>query len=335
MTTYNNSGLTYNDSGTAYNGPAPVAPSRAVLSGGLNEQLVYIRPDGYRYRIHAPPWRVVVSEEGFGTPPIQYVVDEAPFQHGATVRSFHLKSRTVQLVLMYTACSRQDYWDMRAEILDMLRPNRVTDNNKPGHLKYYMPNGSKRQLDVWSEQGPVFAPRQPGGYRERFFTEAVRFVAHDPVWYDPTVQTHTFVSTAGGSQFFTFKITFPVYFSAFNSIYELPYTGTWLEYPSITLTGPITNPVIYNNTTGDKIALATTIPNGLTATTTLRGSKTVLRSDGVSLLNTLTPDSNLATFSLQPDPQAPNGINEIQIVGTGVGAATSASISWYTRYFGV
>lgn len=75
----------------------------------INERLVYERPDGVRVRLHAPPSKVVLQTEGFGTPPLDYVTDRAPFQHGDTVRSWTANVRSVQVVLMQNFCSRTDY----------------------------------------------------------------------------------------------------------------------------------------------------------------------------------------------------------------------------------
>lgn len=297
----------------------------------LNEQLQYIRPDGVKYRLHTPPSRVVMSEEGFGTPPLEYVTDRAPFQHGDTVRDFFLQPRPMQIVIMQNFCSRADWVRGRDGILDAVRPNRITDFNTQGKLLWYRADGSKRQIDVVLESGPGFAPPQ-GGWREWSFTEVLRFVAHDPAWYDPTQQTTSFVQSLGE---LVFPITFPITFASFGTISTLAYVGTWLEYPTIVIIGPIIGPRIENLTTGNVLALDYTIPDGMSATITLRGRKTITRSDGVNLLNYLTSDSDLTEFSLQPDPIAPNGDNQIQVTGSGTNTNTSVVIEWYKRYFGV
>lgn len=257
----------------------------ALFSRGSGERLVYIRPDGVKYRLHAPPNKVIMSEEGFGLPPLEYVVDRAPFQHGDTVRSFHLNPRPVQLVVLHNFCSRAEYWDGRASLLDAIRPNRVTDFQVPttGKLLYYLANGQKRQLDVLLDSGPGFAPPQ-GGWREWSFTEVLRFTAHDPAWYDPTVQVTSFA----GSTPATFPMTFPVTFTSFGKQASVAYLGTWIEYPSFTVVGPISGLRIHNETTDKQLQLAYSLPAGLSLTITLQGIKSVEQSDGVNLLNYLT-----------------------------------------------
>lgn len=299
----------------------------------LNERLVYVQPGGTRYLLHAPPSRVVLSEEGFGTPPIEYIVDRAPFQHGDTVRDLLLQPRPVQLVVLQNFKSRSDYWNGRAAFLDAIRPNRVMSFSQQGSLLYYLGNGTKRQLDVLLDSGPGFSPPQ-GGWREWSFTEAVRFTAHDPVWYNPSQKSVVF-NSSGTSAAFTFPITFPVTFASFGGQANVAYLGTWLEYPTIVLVGPITGPLITNLETGDILNLDYTIDAGRTVTITLRGAKTILRDDGVNLLNYLTSDSDLATFSLQPDPTAPDGVNRITVSGTGTTGASTVTLLYYDRYFGI
>lgn len=293
------------------------------------ERLVYIRPDGTRYPLHAPPNRAVLAEEGFGTPPMEYTTDRAPFQHGDSVRSLALNPRAVQLTIIQNFCSRREYRDGRASLIDVLRPNRSTDFDVPGSLLAYLANSTKRQLDVLLDSGPGFAPPQ-GGWREWSFTEVLRFVAHDPLWYDPVQNTVVFADA-----FAVLPLVLPAPLAGFGVIGAVEYEGTWVEQPSFVVNGPMANPVITNETTGDKIELTTTIPGGDFVTYTLRGTKAIVRNDGLNLLNTLTPDSNLTTFGLEPDPTAPDGVNDITISGSGTTTATYAYMQWYSRYFGI
>lgn len=307
------------------------AAGRLCLSPfSASERLIYVRPDGRRFNLHAPPSKVVLQEEGFGTPPLEYVVDNAPFQHGDTVRSFRLLPRPVQLVVLHNFRSRTDYWNGRAALLDAIRPNRVTNFNTTGKLLYYLANGAKRQLDVLLDSGPGFAPPEPG-WREWSFTEALRFTAHDPAWYDPTQQSISFV----GETTPTFPVIFPVQFRQFGTVAAVNYNGTWLEFPTFVINGPVTGLRIHNQTTDVRIALDYALPAGFSATITLRGSKTIVRNDGVNLLNFLTEDSDLTTFALSPDPVAPSGVNLINISGSDTAAGTSVTMRWHSRYFGI
>lgn len=296
----------------------------------VNERLVYVRPDGVKYRLHAPPSSVVMQEEGFGTPPLNYIVDSAPFQNGDNVRAFTLGPRPVQLVVMQNFCTRAAYWNGRASLLDTIRPNRITDYASPGKLLYYLGNGTKRQLDVFLDEGPGFQPDQDG-WRKLSFTEVLRFTAHNPTWYDPSQNTATFVQSSE----LTLPFTLPFILGGLSFTTTVQYDGTWESFPTIVFTGPLTGATIINNDTGDKISLAYTIPDGYYVTVVLNGEKTVTRSDGLNLLPYLTSDSDLTAFSLVPDPIAPLGANSITVNGTGATGASSIALYWYNRYFGI
>lgn len=276
-----------------------------------------------------------MSEEGFGLPPLEYVVDRAPFQHGDTVRSFHLNPRPVQLVVLHNFCSRSEYWDGRASLLDAIRPNRVTDfqTQETGKLLYYLANGQKRQLDVLLDSGPGFAPPQ-GGWREWSFTEVLRFTAHDPAWYDPAELSAVFLNAVFPTQL-VFPITFPISFSAVGGTQGVQYSGTWPEYPSFDIVGPITGLHIHNHSTDKALELLGTIPAGQTATIVLMGIKSIVRSDGTNLLNSLSDDSDLTDFALVPDPDAPAGVNDIHVTGSGTASTTLVTMRWHSRYIGI
>lgn len=297
----------------------------------IKERLVYIRPDGVRYGLHSPPSRVVTAEEGFGAPPLQYVTDEAPFQHGDTVRSFRLQPRPIQFVVMQQFTSRAAYRAGRALLLDTMRPNRITDFTNPGKLLYYLADGTKRQLDVVPETGPGFTPDQ-GGWRAWSFTEALRFVAHDPVWYDPQQYSVTFAEVDPA---WTFPVTFPITFGPFGAMTVVTYTGTWEEYPTITITGPVTAARIDNLTANTKLEMNCVIPAGNTVTINLHGRKTITRDDGVNLMGYLSGDSDLTTFALLPDPQVPGGNNQLRVTGSGTTGASSVVLTYYNRYYGI
>lgn len=316
----------------------PTAPSTNFpfcipTARGHQERLIYIRSDGMRYNLHAPPARAVLSQEGFGTPPINYVTDRAPFQHGDTVRGFSLGPRTVQLVVLHNMGSRSEYWTARQQFLDMVKPAFGPQAPQPGSLLYYLPDRRRRQLDVLLETGPGFTPSE-GGWRAWSFTEAMRFVAHDPSWYDPTQRSvaFTFVSIADELEF---PATYPIQFSSRDLTRTVTYEGTWVEYPTIIVAGPVTGFTINNLTTGDMLQLDTTIPDGMSATFNLRGIKTVLRSDGLNLLPFLGSDSDLTTFSLVPDPVAAGGINEITVSGTSTDSNSRVTLQWNDRFFGI
>jgi len=328
--------------------PPPVPPPviyppggsfNRFLSGGSGGFISYISPDNREYPLHTPHrvGRWVVSFSGFGTPPIDYITQRGPFQHGVTVKDFFLRSRVIQLLIRQAFCDRVAWWAGRAALLNELRPNRQATATAavPGTLRIIETDGTTRDLSVFIAEGPRFEPRVSGEWDEWAFQEALRFIAHDPVAFDPSQVTATFTIALGVG--LIFPITFPITFGsgALDDTLAVTYPGTWLSFPVITIVGPIEAPRIDNNTTGEKIEFSIDVAPGRTITINLtEGNKTVVDDLGTNLIGAVTPDSNLARFHIAPEPEAAGGVNTLRLRGTNPTGATSVSLAYFERYFG-
>lgn len=310
----------------------------------------YITPEGDTFRLEDLN-SYVLSFTGHGMPPIKYLTQRGPFQHGETAYDFRLDPRIIQLVWRREGCNRQSYWDNRAALLNALRPNRqLSGQFNPGRLRKQLPDGSKRDIDVFIESGPVFVPRETDRYDEFGITETLRFIAHDPTFYNPTAVCVPFVISY--IQELVFPLTFMcgpavpgicawdglVFAEDFiNNTITLTYPGTWLAFPTIVITGPINGPTIYNDTTGEKIQLSYSVSTGEVVTITLQyGNKTVTNAAGVNLIGVVSSDSDLATFHLAPDPEATGGVNTLRVTGgAGLAGTTAVTVSYLIRYIGI
>lgn len=315
-----------------------------------NQQLIeftdFITADGQTLHLDTLT-RFLVSDTGYGMAPVKYIDQQGPFQHGRTIHDFRLDQRVIQMVIRENGCSRQQYWNIRANLLNFLRPNRqiASGGFSLGTLVKTFPDGSKRAIDVTVEEGPEFKAREVGKWDEWAIYETLRFIAPDPTFYDPTQNTVDF----GGVKVVRDQVTFPVEFDDTHIIFDvgddtslspvdITYDGTWLSYPIITLTGPMTGPVITNTTTGDKVDLTayTIIATDVVTIDLSFGRKTITSIINGNLLGYLSTDSDLATFHIACHPDAPNGVNNIEIVAEDqVLGITAASIAYWTRYIGI
>lgn len=306
----------------------------------------YITPDGETYQFHVPSHvgRWMLSQSGWGTPPIDYITERGPFQDGATVKDFFLTPRTIQLLIRQRYCNRDDWWTGRGTLLDAIRPNRqVTPTAAlPGQLIRRLSTGDRRALDVFIAEGPRYEPRQAGRWDEWSFQEMLRFVAFDPVVYDPDEEEVTVAS--GVVAELVFPITFDVpglgeiIFGRedIDVTQNVTYVGTWLSYPIIEITGPLENPRVDNLTTGEHVELDYNVPPHRMVTIDLRyGFKTVADDLGTNLIGTVTTDSDLATFHIAAEPEAPGGVNQIQLRGLNGNANSQMALHYFTRYFGI
>jgi hypothetical protein len=307
---------------------------------GIMEFTDYITPTGVVYNFDLDD-RFIMSEEGLGLPPIEYITQKGPFQHGETLVDFRLKPRTIQMIIRQDTCDRYAYWSARAALLDAIRPNYNSLNNlASGTLRKKLPDGTIRSINVAIEEGPIFVARSPDTWDEFGYTETLRFIAHDPTFFDPTSIATTWDALVDPAlpAHTVFPITFPITLgpTAYAVAKTITYTGTWLTYPTITITGPMNGFLILNSATGEYIELNYIIASGEVVTISLPyGNKTITSSLGTDLIATCLTSSDLSTFHLAPAPEAANGINTIQVEVTGTDANSKVVLSHNTRYIGI
>jgi len=244
----------------------------------------YISPDGIEYNFHTGLDKFTFSFEGMGLSPQEYLTQRGPFQHGETLVDFFLQPRVIQLLHRRQSCSRNAYWDARSDLINHLRPNRQAIGEfGPGVLRKTLPDGTKRDISVIISEGMRFTPRNTEAWDEYAFTGVIRFIAHDPTFFDPTEEEITFSLSI--SDHLVFPVTLingageDMLFgeSTINDTQTISYAGTWLSYPTIVLTGPMENPIIENTTTDEKIELGYNISVGEIVTVVLEyGNKIIV-----------------------------------------------------------
>ena len=250
-----------------------------------------------------------LGDQGFGLAPLRRITTRGPLQDGDSDIDFRLEPRVLQLPLMVVNTSstspRYQHYEIREKLLQIFRPGDdayITITRNDGTTT------KTRRINVKVLGGLSFDV-DPNGYHVR---TVVQLRASDPTWYDPQdVDTIYTNANINGTQVY-------------------PNSGNWDVFPVIQLEGPITNPVITNSTTGQSISIVGTIafPSFYIIDLTY-GAKTVVDDLGANKISTVTPSSNLATWSIIP------GNNTIAITGTGTNINTRALFSYYYRYTGI
>lgn len=111
--------------------------------------------------------------------------------------------------------------------------------------------------------------------------------------------------------------------------------GDMPAYPYITLTGPLVDPVLTNQQTGGSIDLSgLTLGSADTCVLDLRtGNKRLTDQAGNNLLGSVTVvPVSMADFYLAPAPQAPAGLNVIEVTAGSVGTAALISLQHTNKY---
>lgn len=272
---------------------------------------------------------ILLASDGLGMPAFHRLEERGPLQHGASDRGYRLDPRIITLILGIHGESSSDFYEKRYKLLDVFKP---TDT--AGILKWSK-NGVVRCIRGYLIEGLSYM----GADQEYLYQKApVVIKCPDPTWYDPSGKAFDF-TIGGGSDVMEVPLTIPmkVGASSISTTQAIDYKGSVLTYPIITITGPITNCVISNETTGDKLDFTGyTIPSGTTYTIDLRyGYKTVRDGSGTNHISKLSDDSDLATWCLQPDPIVLGGSNSIRVTGTNVTQDTKINLQYYERFIGL
>lgn len=297
----------------------------------------YISPDGITYRFNNVTDRFSLGRTGDGLPPIDYITERGPYQAGETPLNLIVNSRLITLQHIRKATNREDYYTNRNDILNKLRPNRQEVGSfQPGVLRKILPDGSYRDITVFIQDGLVF-PNNTDVWRETTVVEVVRFIAHDPIYYDPD---ENIVSYAVGSDTdeLSFAITFPIEFGLKSTVeaFNIEYDGTWISYPVIILNGQMSDPEIRNISTNKMLKLNYDIDADVSVTIDLSyGSKSVVDNQGNNLIGYLDENSDLTEFAINPEPVVEDGINSFGVSALNRDANAQFIVRYFTRYIGV
>ena len=281
------------------------------------EAIQFITADGVTYELHDPPERYIMTMEGWGEPPLELETSRGSYQHGEFVTAYRLIPRRIIMLLRLSANSRDQYWEYRNNLSEILRLGRTDPNNPTlSSLRWILSNGNIRQLDGMISRGAVYN-KNAAVWDEWGATEEIHFTAYIPIIYDPTQLTAT-LSGYNASATQTTTIT---------------YTGTWEEFPVIVVTGPGDGFYIKNTDTGFEIDYNFAIAAGETVTFDLRTNyKTVTSSVHGNVVGKVAQGNGLGRLSIQQNPLVTNGANDFTTTIDSGTVATQVAINYYNRY---
>jgi hypothetical protein len=266
---------------------------------------------------------------GFGMAPVKRWTEQGASQHGATDRGFLLQPRTLQLVAWILASDEEDYFDRRDELMQIFAP-------RTSPLQLRLTVGTRvRQIDVHFAGDLSLPTSDRNGHIHKL---GISLTAPDPTWYDPTAVAVNFGLSAGTAAMdVPLAIPMNVGSSVIDQTVAVAYEGTWRTSPIITIAGPLTDPVIENETTGEVLDFTGVTVAALDSYTidTRYAYKTVVNSLGASKIADLTDASDLSTFHIASKADTPGGVNSIRVTGTAATTATQVYLSYTTRYAGI
>lgn len=252
-----------------------------------------------------------LTEFGMGSPAPRAVTENRPSAHGATDSTAWYGPRIFQVTGYIQAASRADLW----AAVDNLKGSLVLGTTHT--LKF------RRQGLTYDEQAtvrvdsPVDIPLTifPGNLLQF----GVSLFSADPRLYTTTLNAGSYDPTSSGSGGLTFGLDFPLVFNASLTSGQLSVTneGNIDSPPVFIITGPVTNPIIDNDSTGDSIytqSLALTA--GQTLTLDVQSREVTL--DGGTSRPDLIDVSLTDWFNIVP------GTNLLRLRGSSMSAGATA-----------
>jgi hypothetical protein len=273
----------------------------------------------------------VRSVVGVGVPAIKNLSTSGPQQHGATWNGFRLEPRVITLSVAIVAPDHEALFAMKDRLI-----HAVCGFDSGFHIQATLPNGDKRRLACRLSSGVDMDISWENG--QRYQPAVLQAVAYNPLWFDPNGGSYVFgLSISDNALLVPTVIPLFIGASELSQVDTIEYAGNFREYPVITVTGPVTDLVITNQTTGEKLDFTgVTIAGGDTYTIDLRyESKTLVDQDGVNKISELTSDSDFATFHLASTLEVADGRNTISAVGSTVTGETAIAFSWKNRYLAI
>jgi len=271
----------------------------------------------------------LVGYDGFGIPPATRISSRGPLQHGDTDEGFRLDPRLAKLIFALETTELDVMYERRQTICDLFSP--IHDSILKFDLSYGV-----RYLDCHYYDDASLEWSVKNWAAPRF---ALTVKASDPTLYDPERKVEIFGIGASGAGFtLPMPLPFAVGITALDELHTIFYPGTWLSYPEIQIYGPITDLLIENTDTGDKLDFTgiTIIEDDYYIIDTRYGYKTVVDQDGVNKIADLTEDSDLATFAIdykRPDESFRE--NTFRATGSAINSETRIFFRYYERYIGV
>jgi hypothetical protein len=273
-----------------------------------------------------------IDDDGLGMAPVHRIAERGPEQHGDTDIDFRLDPRIFKLVFEIDGTSASDLYNKRHSLIGLFKPRRSAPQ-----LLWSLPNGNNRQINAHY----ISDMNLPNADRQSYSMPVViTLKANDPTFYDPDIKSIYF-NLGGGGDVGEIPMIVPmlVGVSTLDASSIITYSGDWRSYPVIRIVGPITDPVIEvtHGTTSETLDFTgTTIASSDYYDIDCRyGYKTVADAAGTNKVADLTSDSNLDTFHIEADPDAPGGINTFHVTGTAITAATTVGVNYFERSLGI
>lgn len=265
----------------------------------------------------APPY-IIGSVSGTGGADNTIISNSVPGLDGVYVQGIRTESRVITCFIHVDGRDRKDMYDKRFTLIQ-----RLAASDTPGMLYYYNDYTTMRIAAI-PQSSPNFTDRI-----KNYNRADISFYCPSPYWESLIDKSGYMAYTDAG---FEFPFEFDISFAALSNETVLLNSGSVPAPLEITIHGPASNPVIINDTTGDKIGLSKELQTGETLViNTKRGNKSVVihHTDGSIEDAFQYIDPSTEFFSLQP------GENRLLYQSDNESEQTQIYIKYRELYVGV
>jgi hypothetical protein len=263
------------------------------------------------------PYQILSVDGLESLPGIRNQDDDRGYHDGMFTGRDFLAGRTISIIFNTFALGANSAQQNYNTIQRTLLPQ--TSGTTPLYFKF--PNSPTSEQFVNARVRALRTTVDPN-YTYGYITSQVEFFCPDPNYYDNNLQTSVMSITAALGR--TYNKTFNYTYGGGSSTITTTISniGWGIAYPIITITGPITNPIVGDLTSGNTLYFT--------------GSYTALDTLEIDLYNQLitlngSPARNLLISGTWFD--APPGNSLYFFTGSGTLAGTTqATVSWYSAY---
>lgn len=238
-----------------------------VINLGLNEEITFDMSG-----------KILLSHiEGLGIPETTQQRTQAPLQDGSDVYGILLEDRTIRLETTIRADNREELYKIRRQIMRIINPRTYNSKteNKGELLLFYTNDYKTYRIYAHIEDAVDFKDR----FNNHDKAEII-FTANDPYLLDEENTKLAIKALFGGLKF---PLKLPSTFAGVGYRRRIVNDGDTEVPVEIQYHGPVTNPIVKNETTGEKLKVNKTLLEGDTLLiNTAYGKETVdiLKANG-------------------------------------------------------
>lgn len=232
-------------------------------------------------------YTILEGLSGMLMPPIDLRVRELPLRAGSVLLGTRVGTREIDVPILIEGASQTSVVSRHEQLLAWLDPMRGSVT-----WRVTRPDATQREL-ICTYVGGLEGEEVSDNGVEVWWRGVATFRAHEPYWRDVTEVERVYDLDAETGSWF--PMTFPIMLSG-SQIFRVTAennTGSAESYPTWTITGPGTNPVLLNLTTGQYLGLTLTLAASETITIDMAPLVAVPLRDagGNSLFHLQTPGS--------------------------------------------